>query len=608
MRGPPSGDGGYGVLCASYESLNYNTQLRFSPIALSLLIRLMIVGIDLGTTHSVAAVMGRSGPQLVANSLGEVLTPSVVAIDGTGKVLVGAAAREYQVTHPKNCASLFKREMGTGAAIRLNDQVFSAEQLSSLILQSLKLDAEIFLGQPVTEAVITVPAYFDDNQRQATMAAGRMAGLEVKRILNEPTAAALAYGMHNLTEDRTVIVLDLGGGTFDVSIVEIFDGSIEVKASAGERCLGGEDFTRALAAYLLKQRGLEWEATRLSSPLMVSRLIHQCERAKQRLSFADVATVRWPDERGEFTAFSESVDISVALLNQATQEILQRIDSPIRRAMNDANLTRDKIDQVLLVGGATRMPCLRTHVEQLFHQPPRAYLNPDEVVALGAAVQAGLISNDEAVADLVVTDVSSFSLGMSICRRLGDQLVDDYFLPIIDRNTVLPCSRVKTVRTVEQGQTIIDIHVYQGENRKVKDNLFIGSFVVSGIPPGPAGQPVDVRFTYDLNGVLEVEATIVATEQKVSHVLTKFAQELSPEQIEAAVEQMQNLKLHPHEQAINQHLLKRAERLYAEVPANVRDELGRQIDAFEATLLMQDPDVVDAARQNLENFIKMLGY
>ena len=493
--------------------------------------------------------------------------------------------------------------MGTDRSIQVADRQFSAEQLSSLVLKSLKQDAEAYFGTNVHEAVITVPAYFNDNQRKATIAAGQMAGFDVKRILNEPTAAAMAYGMHELSQDRMLIVLDMGGGTFDVSVVEVFDGSLEVKASSGESILGGEDFTVALASYILSQRNLAFEIMELQQPLMISRLIHQCEQAKRKLASAERATIRLPDANGDYSEQSENVEIDLKQFNAATQKILERIEAPIRRALGDANLTRDQIDQVLLIGGATRMPCFRDYVERTFKRTPVAEINPDEAVAIGAAVQAGLIENNAAVDDLVITDVCPFTLGIEVCRQVGDELANLYFLPIIDRNTTIPASRVRRVQTVSYGQKSVDLSIYQGEGRKVTDNLLIGSFQAKGIPEGPAGQEVDVRFTYDLNGVLEVEATIVATGCKVSHVLTRYAKELGPEQLKAALLQLQHLKVHPRDQLPSQNTLKRAERIYSELPPRLRDQLGEFIVQFEAALLSQDPKIVENVRQELESFL-----
>ncbi len=561
----------------------------------------MIIGIDLGTTNSVAAYMGGNGPQLIPNAVGEYLTPSVIGIDVTGKVLIGRAALEYQVIEPNRCASHFKRYMGLDKKLELGGKVFTPEQLSSLVLKSLKHDAEAFFDMPIKEAVITVPAYFNDHQRKATIAAGQIAGFEVRRILNEPTAAALAYGLHDGAADRTLIILDLGGGTFDVSIVEVFDGTIEVKASSGECFLGGSDFTSALASFVLKRQGLVLEQEELRHPKMVSRLVQQCELAKRTLTNQENASIRVPNMQGEFAQDAAVIEVTRNDFNQATANILARIDMPMRRALADANLTRDSLNQVVLVGGATRMGSFVEHITKLFQRKPMASLNPDEVVAIGAAVQAALFAKDASVKDLVVTDVCPFTLGIEVSKMLGDQIVNEYYLPIINRNTVIPVSRVDRVCTVYPNQTHVDVTVYQGEGRLVKDNLKIGSFRVQDIPLGPAGQELDVRFTYDLNGILEVDATIVKTGKTFTHVIAQHAKDLSPREIKKAIEKMKEFKTHPRDEAVNQWVLKRAERIFGELPPNLRDELGRLIDAFEGAMNLQIRSAIDESREMLES-------
>ena len=365
-----------------------------------------VIGIDLGTTNSAAAHLGSDGPEIIPNAVGGRLTPSVVGVDESGEVLVGVAARELQVLRPECCTSLFKRYMGTDHSVKLAGRTFTPEELSGLVLRSLKADADAFFGMPVVRAVITVPAYFNDRQRKATIAAGRIAGFTVERILNEPTAAAIAYGFHEADDDRKLLVFDLGGGTFDVSVVELFEGTLEVKASSGESALGGEDFTRALAAKILEARGLSFERTEARAPKKVSRLIQQCERAKCLLSRETSASVRVPDDQGDFAA-GDSFEIAREQLEKWVAPILARIELPIRRVLGDAKLMRDQIDEVILVGGATRMPLVVQRVTDLLGKEPKRRLNPDEVVALGAAVQAGLVGKAEAVEELVVTDVAA---------------------------------------------------------------------------------------------------------------------------------------------------------------------------------------------------------
>ncbi len=564
----------------------------------------MIIGIDLGTTNSVAAVMRAGAPVLIPNALGEFLTPSVVGIDLTGELLVGRPALEFQVLHPERCAALFKRYMGTDWTADLAGQRFNPEQLSSLVLRSLKADAEAFLEQPVTRAVITAPAYFNDLQRKATIRAGKMAGLTVERIINEPTAAAIAYGLHETKEEKIVVVFDLGGGTFDVSVVELFEGAVEVRASSGECWLGGEDFTKTLAARVLETQGLMFERTELEAPMLVSRVIQQCERAKRLLSKQDRVEVTVPDRQGECHETSPKVEITRQQFQKWTEHILARIELPIRRGLGDASLKRADIHEVILVGGATRMPAVIEAVTKIFQKLPQRRLNPDEVVAQGAAVQAGLIAKEQSLDDMVVTDVCPFTLGVEVSRRIGMEVRDGYFLPVVNRNTTIPVSRVERVSTMYANQTEIKVKVYQGESRRTKDSLMLGEFAVKGIPRGPAGQEVDLRLTYDLNGVLEVEATVVDTQKKTGIVITKHAHGLTDDQIAQAVQEMQHLKTHPREETVNRFLLKRAERVYRELPLMERERLADLMDGFEAALEMNEgQEVLDRFRLELEIFL-----
>jgi molecular chaperone HscC len=563
----------------------------------------MIIGIDLGTTNSVAAYLADSGPTLIPNATGSFLTPSVVGVDENNRIIVGQAAKDYQVTHPDRCASVFKRYMGSVRDTKLGKHVFSPEKLSSLVLKSIKEDAEAYLKQPINEAVITVPAYFNDNQRKATIAAGQMAGFDVRRILNEPTAAALAYGMHDQSANRTLMIVDLGGGTFDVSIVEIFDGSIEVRATAGECFLGGEDFTMSIVANVLRQKGLSLEKEELISPKRVARLCQLCEQAKRKLSKEDVAEVRFPDAKGDINEHSEVISIAASQFQEWTANILQRIDLPIRRSLGDAKLNRSQIDEILLVGGATRMPAVVNRIREVFQKEPKSNLDPDLVVGLGASVQAGLFAQNSFVDDLVVSDVCPFTLGINISKQIADRDVPGFFMPIINRNTTIPVSRVDRVQTLHGNQIAIQVEVYQGESRMVKDNLKISAFEVTGLQLGPAGQEVDIRFTYDLNGVLEVEATIVKTGKKTSHVVTHFAKNLSPLEVRSAVKDMQGLKLHARDDAVNQAVLRRAERMFTELPAHERNVLNSMLDAFESAMEVKDEIAMNECRQVLDEFL-----
>lgn len=565
----------------------------------------MIIGIDLGTTNSAAAYMTPTGPQLIPNALGEVLTPSVVGLDPDGVLVVGQAAKELRVTQPQRCASVFKRYMGSDWTVQLAEQTFTPEKLSSLILQSLKQDAEAFFKEPVREAVITVPAYFNEHQRKATLQAGQIAGLEVRRIINEPTAAAIAYGFHEAQQEKILLVFDLGGGTFDVSIVELFEGTVEVRSSSGDSFLGGEDFTATLAARILESRGYVFERAEVEQPLLVARLLRQCELAKCRLSSQPETKVRMPTDKGELPDGAPEIVVTRAQFEGWTNHILGRVDLPLRRALSDAGLKPADLNEVLLVGGATRMPAVVQRLVERFGKEPQHRLNPDEVVALGAAVQAGLIARDQSVDELVVTDIAPFTLGTEICKEFGVEFRPGYFMPIIHRNTTIPVSRVKQVCTLHPNQTRIEIQVYQGENRRVEQNLLLGKFTVDGIPRGPAGQAIEVRFTYDLNGILEVEATIVDTGRKVSHLITRHARGLSAEQVARAVQDMQALKVHPREEARNRFLLRRAERLYQELPLFEQQALDQLLDCFEEALETNAKEDLEQSRAALESFLEL---
>jgi molecular chaperone HscC len=567
-----------------------------------------IVGIDLGTTNSLCAVFEDGQPKLVPNVHGDYLTPSIVGVLGDGQILVGAAAREMRVTRPQQCAWCFKRWMGTDRGAQLGDRTFSAVELSSLVLRSLRQDAEARLGGAVAEAVITVPAYFNDHQRQATKLAGEMAGLNVRRILNEPTAAALAYGFHERQAQKKLVVIDLGGGTFDVTAMEIFEGTLEIIATAGESFLGGEDFTDRLAAWILERHGRQLETAELRQPLLVARLRGECERAKRALFDDERALIRLPDDRGEIGPGAAEQELTRGDFAALVEPLIQRLARPISKAVRDARCEPDEFSDVILVGGATRMLPVRAFVTRLFGREPLCRHNPDEVVALGAAVQAALIADDAAVDDMVMTDVCPFTLGVEVVKEFGREQVGGYYLPIIDRNTTIPVSREEVLSTILPNQTTITLDVYQGESRKVKDNVLLGNLRVSGIPAGPAGQGVRVRFTYDLNGILEVEAVVEATGKKFQTVLTRQASSLTPRQIEEAVRKMQALKFYPRDDVANQRLVLFAERVVGESSPFEREGLDAAIDEFERAMSSGDRGIFESARQGLLIILSAIGH
>ena len=560
----------------------------------------MIVGIDLGTTNSLIGVWKDGKSDLISNALGSFLTPSAVSVDGGGAVLVGLSARERLLSHPRQSVASFKRYMGSNRTFQLGAKTFRAEELSALVLQALKADAEAFLGQSISEAIITVPAYFNDAQRKATKAAGEMAGLKVERLLNEPTAAALAYGLQERAGERKILVLDLGGGTFDVSILEMFEGVMEVRASAGDNFLGGEDFVDVIVDRFMAEVGASaGMSPRSESNAILANLRRQAEIAKRALTdheqheielVHDGATTRWSITRGDFEAASEP--------------LVRRLRAPIERAIRDANLNPDQVTDLVLVGGATRMPVVRRMAARLFQRLPIAQISPDEVVARGAAVQAGLKMRDMALDDVVMTDVAPYSLGVAVAdRRVDNSVLDGLYLPIIERNTVIPASRSKRLRTTFDGQREVTLRVFQGEARMVNDNIEIGHLSVS-TPAAPAGKEnIDVRFTYDVSGLLEVEVLVESTGQIAQLIIEGNPGILSREEIDARLAALKVLKIHPRESAENQAVIARAERLYEERLGDERAAIAKLIDDFRILLERQIPSEIEQYRTKFSQWL-----
>jgi molecular chaperone HscC len=567
-----------------------------------------IVGIDLGTTNSLCAIFEDGHPKLIPNAHRGVLTPSVVGILDDGQVIIGAAAVNLQVTKPDRCASRFKRYMGTDRKIQFGEKEFSAPELSSLILKSLKEDAEQYLGESVEEAVITVPAYFNDHQRKATKLAGEMAGLKVRRIINEPTAAALTYGFHDRDAEKHILVIDLGGGTFDVTLMEIFEGTLEIVATSGENFLGGEDFTDRIVSSALKKIGLNLETTEMREPLRVARLRQESEKAKRELHESVEVPVRMPNEQGEFDNAAAGITLSRNSFSIMSEPLLERLGGPINKALRDGEVDPDAIREIILVGGATRMLAMHDFLRNEFQFDPLMKYNPDEVVGLGACIQAALIKDDRAVEDMVMTDVCPHTLGVEVTKEFAQERTPGYYQPIIHRNTTIPVSREETVCTLMEDQDKILVRVFQGEARKTKDNLLLGELLVDGIPPGPAGTNIAIRFTYDLNGIIEVEAYIPSSGEKFQTVLTQHASGMSEELIEEAVSRLQQLKFYPRDDIENQRLVLFAERIVGEVTPYDREQLEEAIDMFENALASRDPESFDAARTELLSTIEQLGF
>ena len=563
----------------------------------------MIVGIDLGTTNSAVGVWRDGRAELIPNSLGSFLTPSAVSIDEQGELLVGLAARERQVTHPNLTATAFKRYMGSTRATRLGKRQFLPEDLSALVLRSLKADAERFLGEPVTDAVITVPAYFNDRQRKATRRAGQLAGLTVDRLLNEPTAAALAYGINRAGTENRFLVFDLGGGTFDVSILELFEGVIEVRASTGDNRLGGEDFNDVLIQLFTgTHRAAVGDEALREGTVLFQHIRDQAERCRRKLSKDDGALmqVAWQGN-------SYELQISAQEFEQACEGLLERLRRPVLQAMRDSSIKVDALDEIVLVGGATRMPIVRRTVTKMFGRFPASHLHPDEAVAIGAAIQAGLKARDVQLREVVLTDICPYTLGIETTKTLpGGALQKGIFAPIIERNTIVPASRERVFTTVGEGQTKVEFPVYQGESHRVEDNIPLGKISIP-VPPGrPGDVQISCRFSYDINGILEVDLHVPATGQRRQLVIVDDPDALTAEQLEQRRRELAAIKVHPRDRDSNRAILARLERCYEQSLGPRRAMIGEWISKFMMILDAQEPHAIAEAGTKLTAMLDSL--
>ena len=486
-----------------------------------------IIGIDLGTTNSCVGVMEGGQPVVVANAEGARTTPSVVAFTKSGERLVGEPAKRQAVTNADKTISSIKRHMGTDYRVTIDDKKYSPQEISAMILQKLKTDAENYLGEKVTEAVITVPAYFNDAQRQATKDAGKIAGLDVKRIINEPTAAALAYGLDNEKEQK-IMVYDLGGGTFDVSIIEIGDGVIEVLSTAGDNRLGGDDFDQKVADYMIaefkKTEGVDLSADKMA----MQRIREAAEKAKKELSSATTTNINLP-----FISMNANgplhfdMNLTRAKFDELTHDLVERTAEPVRRALSDAGLSASELGQVLLVGGSTRVPAVQDKVKQLTGKEPSKTLNPDECVALGASVQGGKLAGDAGAGDILLLDVTPLSLSIETMGGIATRL--------IERNTTIPTKKSQIFSTAADNQTAVDINVVQGERQFARDNKSLGQFRLDGIPPARRGVPqIEVTFDIDANGIVNVSAKDLGT-GKEQHITITAGSNMSDDEIDKAV-------------------------------------------------------------------------
>ncbi len=529
-----------------------------------------VIGIDLGTTNSCVAVMEGGEAVVIPNPEGNRTTPSVVGFKKDGERIVGETAKRQAITNPDGTIISIKRHMGTNHKETIQGKDYSPQEISAIILQKLKADAEAYLGQPVTQAVITVPAYFNDSQRQATKDAGKIAGLEVLRIVNEPTAAALAYGLEK-SEDQTILVYDLGGGTFDVSILELGDGFFEVKATSGDNKLGGDDFDQVIIDYLVAEFKKEQGVDLSKDKAAVQRLKDSAEKAKKELSGVMTTTISLP-----FITMADGVpqhlelNLTRAKFEELSASLVERTLGPTRQALSDAGMTPNDIDKIVLVGGSTRIPAVQEAVKKLTGKEPHKGVNPDEVVALGAAVQAGVLTGD--VKDVVLLDVTPLSLGIETAGGV--------FTKMIERNTTIPTSKSQVFSTYADNQPSVEIHVLQGERSMAAGNKTLGRFMLGDIPPAPRGVPqIEVTFDLDANGIVNVSALDKGTGKSQKITITSSSG-LSEEEIE---KMMKDAELNAEEDRKRRELVEaknNADQLIYSVEKTIKD-LGDKVDAGE---------------------------
>ena len=560
----------------------------------------MIIGIDLGTTNSLVAYYTENGPEIIPNRLGKRLTPSVVSMDEKEQIYVGDLAVERSLLNPGSAAAVFKRDMGSGRKFQLLHKSFTAEELSSFVLRALKEDAESFLGEPVTEAVISVPAYFNDERRRATRRAGELAGLKVERIISEPTAAAIAYGLYQSQGHMRFLVFDLGGGTFDVSVLERIDKILEVRAVAGDNFLGGEDFTAVLEEMFFEKYK---QFDRLKLDAKTLRHIHK-QADKCKIGFSDDRKSTMDCKIGE-EMYSLTIDLSD--YEKACEELLEKIRQPVRRSLSDAHIRLSDIDKVVLVGGATKSPVIRRFVSKLFRVIPDTNINPDEAVALGAAIQGAMKERREAIKEVILTDVCPCTLGTEVVREWEKGIYENgVFCPIIERNTIIPASRTERLYTLRDNQTKIRVNVLQGESRFARNNLSLGEMTIE-VPNNKAGEEaVDVTYTYDINSILEVEVKVVSTGESLKQVFGGKNPDMTPEEIAERFDTLSYLKIHPRDREENRYLLLLGERIYEESLGDKRQMIETELHKYEQALDSYESAAIDRAKEEFRDFLKEL--
>jgi len=556
----------------------------------------MILAIDLGTTNSVCAVWKDGKAELIPNRFDDFMTPSVISFEKNGKIHIGKTAKTRAALFPKESVKAFKRYMGTEKSYRFHGNTYSPTELSSLILKRLVEDAQAYLGVTMTEAIISVPAYFNGIQRKATKQAAQMANLKVEKLINEPTAAAIAYGLQDKPEYTDFMIVDLGGGTFDVSIMEYFDGVLEVKASGGDNFLGGEDFSQAMMDLYLSKAQLKIKQLDAKEK---QKLFYTIEQAKKKIS-----SHRPLEIQPFLSKCQQTISLSYDEIKAACSELLQRISKPIERCLRDSQLQPTEIDEIILVGGSSRLSFIKSMVTRMFKKMPRTDIDPDLTIAVGAAIQAGLKAKAEELGDVVLTDVCPYTLGIGIVN--SNDVYNSQgllFSPIIERNTTIPASRVNSYVTVSNFQTKIDLDIYQGESRLVKNNIKLGRICVN-VPRAKAGvEGVELRFSYDINGLLEVDAHVPSTGKRYQQTINNAPGDLSEAEIERSRKKLAKLKIHPREDEKVAELILRAESVYENSLNQDREQISRVLSQFEAILEGQEPKEIQKACKDFDAFL-----
>lgn len=553
----------------------------------------MIIGIDLGTSNSLATFWDGKEVKIIPTEFDENLLPSVVGIDDEGELLVGQIAKERLLTNPNLTVSAFKRFMGTQKKYHLEKWTLSPVELSSLVLKKLKSNAESYLNESITEAIISVPAYFNNIQREATIESAKLAGLKVKGIISEPTAAAVAYGLHK-EEDQTILVCDLGGGTYDVSLMELFDGIMQVIAISGDNNLGGEDFTRLIYEDVLQQNDLK-EVDLSQGERAI--LFQMSEKIKFEIELQSKLSV--PIEIGDKIL---NYELNYSQYEKICEPLLNRMKQPLLRVLKDSKTNTKDIDRIILVGGATKAKIVRQFIAKLFRQFPYSDLEADETVALGVGIQASMKSGEILKEEMMLVDVCAHSLGVSCMIETPNGLIDGVYQPIIDRNSSIPVSREHIFSTIVDGQEEVTFEIYQGEYPRVEDNLKIGETTLK-LQRVPKDYPIRCRFTYDVNGILEVVASDMSLNNKVSVVIEKNPGALTQTEIKEALSKIEQLKIHPKDREINRLFLAQLDRLYAEEIGESRRMIGIVRTEFQAVLEQQEEISIRKKQKDVERFI-----